>query len=162
MMKILVISDTHVSSGMGRLPKSVYDALEGVDMVIHAGDIVSMDVIDELKAVAPVEAVSGNMDGFDVAGKLPGKKVVEADGYRIGVTHGAGPVSSIEQRVMDIFRDDKVDCIVFGHSHNGVVKFVNGILLVNPGSPTDRTWARRNTFAIIETQPRLTANIMDV
>jgi len=161
-MRILVLSDTHVSSGMGRLPGKVYDALKDADLVIHAGDIVTMDVIDELAAEAPVEAVSGNMDGFDVSGKLPGKRVVLADGYRIGVTHGAGPVSSIERRVMDIFRDDNVDCIVFGHSHAALVKHVDGILLVNPGSPTDRHWARFNSFAVIETKPELRADIIEV
>jgi len=161
-MKILVLSDTHVHSGMGKLPARIYEALKDADMVIHAGDIVTMDVVDELSAEKPVEAVSGNMDGFAVSGKLPGKRVVVADGYRIGVTHGAGPVSSIEDRVMRIFEDDNVDCIVFGHSHRALVKHVNGILLVNPGSPTDRTYTKSNSFAIIDTDPDLRADIVDI
>lgn len=148
-MKIACISDTHISHGTGKLPKALYEGLKGSDLILHAGDITSMDVIEELSAIAPVEAVAGNMDGWDIAGKLPEDRVIEAAGLKIGLTHGGGSVSDIEDRVLARFEKDNVDCVVFGHSHRATVKWVGRVLLVNPGSPTDKRWAPFNSYAVI-------------
>jgi len=159
-MKIGVVSDTHISHGMGKLPKALYEGLKGVDLILHAGDIVSMDVLEELKLIAPVEAVAGNMDGWDVARTLPEKKVVQAGKFRIGITHGYGKVHDIEERVIKAFEGEGVDCIVFGHSHKAIVERHGAVLLVNPGSPTDRTWASYNSYAFIHTNGEITAEIV--
>jgi len=158
-MKVLCISDTH-ADGMGKLPAALYDALKTADLILHAGDITSPSVIDELKAIAPVEAVAGNMDGWDISNHHPDKKVVEAGGFRIGITHGAGRVTNIEERVLAIFENDNVDCIVFGHSHHPVVTWHGRVLLVNPGSPTDKRWAPYNSYAVLELTDKITAEIV--
>lgn len=161
-MKIGVISDTHVSNGIGKLPAALYEGLAGVDMILHAGDIVSMDVIHELAAIAPVEAVAGNMDDWNVASRLPEKKLVKAGKFTIGITHGAGKVTTIEERVLSVFAGDDVDCIVYGHSHNPSVTRHGKVLLVNPGSPTDKRWARINSYAIITVDDELTVEIISL
>ena len=148
-MKIFCISDTHISNGTGKLPKTLYNGLKGADLILHAGDITSMDVIEELSAIAPIEAVAGNMDGWDIAGKLPESRVIEAAGFKIGLAHGGGSVADIEDRVIRRFEQDGVDCIVFGHSHKALVKWVGRVLLVNPGSPTDKRCAPYNSYAVI-------------
>ena len=158
-MKVICISDTHVD-GMGKLPAALYDALKTADLIIHAGDITSPSVIEELMSMAPVEAVAGNMDGWDISNYHPKKKVVEAGGFRIGITHGAGRVTNIEERVLAIFEGDNVDCIVFGHSHNPVVSRHGRVLLVNPGSPTDKRWAPYISYAVLELTDNITAEIV--
>jgi len=161
-MKIGVVSDTHVFSGMGKLPDKLYEGLRGVDLILHAGDIVSMDVIEELGHIAPVEAVSGNMDGWDVASRLPQRKIVQAGRFRIGLVHRAGGVPGMEERLLELFKDDNVDCIVYGHSHNPNVERRGKVLLVNPGSPTDKTWAPYNSYAMIHADDELTAEIISL
>ena len=160
-MKVICVSDTH-ADGMGKLPAALYDALKTADLILHAGDITSPDVLEELKAIAPVEAVAGNMDGWDITNHHPDKKVVEAGGFRIGITHGAGRVTNIEERVLAIFENDNVDCIVFGHSHHAVVSQHGRVLLVNPGSPTDKRWAPYNSVAILVVGEDMRAEIIRI
>jgi len=159
-MKIGVVSDTHITSGMGKLPRALYEGLKGVDLILHAGDIVCMEVIEDLSLIAPVEAVAGNMDGWDVASRLPGKKVLNIGGFTFGLTHGAGKVPGMEERMLGMFEADNVDCIVYGHSHNPKVERHGRVLLVNPGSPTDRRWAPYNSYALITLSDAITAEIV--
>lgn len=154
------ISDTHL---IGRpLADNVLEAFEGVDMILHAGDILEMAVVDQLSAIAPTLAVKGNMDHGEVARTLPEKRVVEAGGFRIGLTHGSGPPSGITWRVAKMFEGDACDCIVFGHTHNGLIKRRGEMLFFNPGSPTDRMFARRNSVGIIEVAGGIEPRIVDV
>jgi putative phosphoesterase len=159
-MKIACISDTHVERGMGKLPTALYEGLKGVDLILHAGDIVSMDVIEELKLIAPVEAVAGNMDGWDVTRHLPAKKVIQAGRFKIGLMHGWSKLPGLEERLLESFKDDEIDCLVYGHSHTPKVERRGRILLVNPGSPTDKRWAPYNSFAIIHVNGELSAEII--
>jgi putative phosphoesterase len=89
-MKIGVISDTHLRSSAKLLPNIIYQVFDGVDMILHAGDILIDEVIIELEAIAPVYAVAGNNDGYDMLVKYRRKKIIEAGGKRIGLTHGSG------------------------------------------------------------------------
>ncbi|HLB24728.1 MAG TPA: metallophosphoesterase family protein, partial [Nitrospirota bacterium] len=89
-MKIVCISDTHVHSTFERLPAALYDAVKDADLILHAGDIVILELIEGLKAFAPVEAVAGNMDDWEVAKVLPAKKVIQAGRFSIGLIHGGG------------------------------------------------------------------------
>ncbi len=161
-MKIICISDTHIENGNKKLPDVLIRALEGADLILHAGDITSLAVIDELKAYAPVEAVAGNMDGFDVAEKLPEKTIIQAGRFRIGLVHGGGSVRDLEERVVRMFRHDGVDCIVYGHSHRANIENRDGVLLVNPGSPTDRVHAKENSYAVITDNEELNAEIIKI
>ena len=132
-MQLGVISDTHLRSGTGDLCPRLAAAFEGVDLILHAGDIVARSVLEDLAGIAPVEAVAGNMDLPEVKRVLPEARIIEVGGHRIGLTHGAGPVSSIRPRVRGLF--EGVSAIVFGHTHSPLICREEGILLVNPGSP---------------------------
>ena len=148
-MRIVCISDTHVPSGMGKLPPALYEALKGADLIIHAGDLTSPDIIEELGAYAPVEAVVGNMDGADLAETLPDGKVINAGGLTIAIAHGSGPPEGIEDRLLEKYRPGEIDILVYGHSHNPNIERRSGVLLVNPGSPTDKRWAPYTSYAVI-------------
>ena len=163
MKRIGVISDTHIPGRMDRLPTELLHALTEVDCIIHAGDIVSMPVIDHLKKIAPVYAVCGNMDTADVRHQLPSTYILEIEGKKIGITHGAGDPFTIKKRILKLFRDSTVDCIVFGHTHHAEVDISDGILLVNPGSPTDRMFTQKQSFALltIDDAGQLTADIIN-
>lgn len=142
-MKIGVISDTHIPMRAKQLPGQVIEAFKEVDHIIHAGDIVSLEVLDLLERFAPVTAVSGNVDPVTIEEILGFKKLITLKGYRIGVTHGHGASGSTVDRAVKCFENDNVDCIIFGHSHIPYCEKINNILLFNPGSPTDK---RRNEF----------------
>jgi hypothetical protein len=123
-------------------------ALAGVDHVVHAGDLVTLAVLDDLDAIAPTTAVVGNCDPPEVAGRLPARATLALAGQRIGVAHGHQRPTLQNQYVargydapeFDLFYQAMAaqlpdcDVIVFGHFHAPVVKRWNGILFVNPGS----------------------------
>ncbi|MFH2139123.1 MAG: metallophosphoesterase family protein [Candidatus Omnitrophota bacterium] len=148
-MKIGVISDTHIPMACDYLPESVGEAFKDVDMILHAGDIVTMKVIDQLKQInSNIEVVSGNMDAPDVQARFPDKKIITAGKFKIGLIHGWGDPATLPERVLDEFK--KVDIIVFGHSHIPYNKEKKGVLLFNPGSPTDMIHAPYNSVGILE------------
>ena len=129
-MRIAVLSDTHVRT-LNEVPAAVRQALGGVDLILHAGDFTELAVLDELKTVAEVRAVCGNMDSRELKGILPRKDVFELQGKRIGLTHGWGPPWEMELWVRRMFAD--VDLVVFGHSHKVCHRYVQGSLMFNPG-----------------------------
>ena len=145
-MKIGLISDTHMSSG--RVPQPIIRALTGVDLILHAGDLTGLDVLRHLEAIAPVTAVQGNMDSPGVLLDLPLKTIVEAEGHRIGLIHGhhvphpdhvlAQPLNfeALHAYLLSEFRDEGVEYIVYGHTHQAHIVTVADVLLVNPGSAT--------------------------
>lgn len=142
-MKVGVLSDTHIPLRAKKLPHEVLQAFKKVDHIIHAGDIISYEVLDVLESLAPVTAVSGNVDPEQLQDVLGDKKIITLNGYRIGVTHGHGKSGRTLERAIKCFENDLVDCIIFGHSHIPYCEVRSQILLFNPGSPTDK---RRNQF----------------
>jgi len=150
-----VISDTHIPDQYEHIPKVVLDAFKQVDLVIHAGDMVSLGVIDELKSVCvKVVAVAGNMDQDAVKKKYPVKQVLDILSYRLGVMHGAGSAFNLLDLLKDAFKEDNCDLIIFGHSHKPMNEKIGRVLFFNPGSATDRT-AEYNSYGIIELKKRL-------
>ena len=147
-MKLGVVSDTHLQDGSG-LPARLIDGLNGVDMILHAGDIVLPAVLSRLEQIAPVEAVCGNMDGWALRDKLHEQQILQLNGRRIGLIHGSGGPSKLAARVRKKFGKD-VDIIVFGHSHHPMNETIDGVLMFNPGSPTEKRSAPHRTFGIIE------------
>lgn len=149
MALVVVLSDTHIRrGGTRRLPDSAYPYLERAERILHAGDIVVGDVLDELGGFAPVTAVLGNND-VELAGLLPDTVVEEIGGVRVGVVHDSGPSSGRAGRMRRRFPDAGV--VVFGHSHipwNG--PGLDGQLLFNPGSPTDRRSQPHHTLGTLE------------
>ena len=159
-MLVGCVSDTHL---IGRaLPESVLEAFEGADLILHAGDILEMAVVEQLSAIAETLAVKGNMDHGEVARTLPDRRVIKVEGFTVGLTHGSGPPSGITWKVARLFENDGCDCIVFGHTHNSLIKERNGVLFFNPGSPTDRMFARRNTVGLLEITDKIELRIVDV
>ena len=153
-VKIGVISDTHIPDRGQHLPQVVLDAFKQVDLVVHAGDIISLGVIDELKSVCPnVVVVAGNMDPEAVRKKYPVKEILEILGYRIGAMHGSGPASNLLALLKDCFKDDSCDLIIFGHSHKPMKEEIGGTLFFNPGSAIDPA-AEYNSYGIIELKKR--------
>jgi uncharacterized protein len=147
MVRVAIISDTHIPKAALELPKQLLEALPGFDLILHAGDLVRMAVLDELRALAPVTAVSGNMDPPEISGVLPEKTVVEVGGKTIGLIHGWGPPMGIERRVLSRFSG--VDAVVFGHTHKPMVEWRKGVLLLNPGTPNDRRFSNRLSYATL-------------
>ena len=135
-MRIAVLADTHVNM-LEHLPKKIIDAISAVDLVIHAGDFTDLQVLKELKRLKEIKAVQGNMDSMELKTLLPFKEIVEIESKRIGITHGSGSPWGIEERVREMFESDRIDIIVYGHSHQSQNKVVDDILLFNPGKATD-------------------------
>jgi len=135
-MRIAVLADTHVNT-LEHLPKKIIDAISTVDLVIHAGDFTDVQVFKDLKQLRGVKAVQGNMDSMELKTVLPVKEIVEIGNKRIGITHGSGSPRGIEERVRKMFESDRIDIIVYGHSHQSQNRVINGILLFNPGKATD-------------------------
>lgn len=154
-MKVGVVSDTHLAKINLSRPlqqefvKKVEELFANVDLILHAGDVGSLDVLDFLGKFAPVKAVYGNMDDLLIRRGLPEKLVVEVEEARIGLTHGSGPPWGITSRLLDVFREESIDCLVFGHTHEPFNKVVSGILMFNPGSPTDTIYASQNSLGLL-------------
>ncbi|MBN1289012.1 MAG: metallophosphoesterase family protein [Actinobacteria bacterium] len=157
-MLIGVLADTHLTGEP--VPEQIINAFRGVDMILHAGDILDMAVLDQLAALAETIAVRGNMDRGDVLRILPARRVIEVNGFRIGLTHGFGAPHGMTQRVGSQF--DDVDCIVFGHTHTPLVKDEEGIVYLNPGTPTDRLFASRNSVGFLEVADKIIPRIVDI
>ena len=138
-MLVAVISDTHLPRGNRTLPAACVERLRGADLILHAGDLVTADVLADLRALGPpVAAVHGNVDDEQVRRLLPSARLVEAGDARIAMTHDAGPAGGRLQRLRARFAD--ADAVVFGHSHVPLHERdeASGFQIFNPGSPTDR------------------------
>ncbi len=160
-MKIGVISDTHIPVAADNIPKKVLEAFKDVDMVIHAGDLVDLSVLDTLKSVCKnVLAISGNMDSQKVKIKLPEKQVLEVGNYKIGIMHGSGHPNGLIELAAKIFKDDNVNIVIFGHSHAAMNEKKGNVLYFNPGSPTDKVFAAYNSYGILEINDKIEGKII--
>jgi putative phosphoesterase len=134
-LHVAVLADTHVRPGRS-LPERVWREVRGADVILHAGDVLTRELLDELATLAPVHAVLGNNDrGLERV--LPERLELELAGVGVAMVHDAGPRAGRERRVHRWFPD--ADLVVFGHSHEPVdAEGVGGQRLFNPGSPTQR------------------------
>ena len=150
-MVIAVISDTHLPRGSRRIPDACLERLRAADLVIHAGDIATREVLDDLRECNPrVEAVFGNVDTAELQRSLPESRVIDADGARIAIVHDAGPRTGRITRMRKRFPD--ADAVIFGHSHIPLHErdADDGFQIFNPGSPTDRRRQPQHTMGIAE------------
>jgi putative phosphoesterase len=134
---VAVVADTHLQPGRSStLPPAAIAQLERADVILHAGDVLTAEVLDELGRHAPVHAVLGNNDRT-LVGRLPERLELTIGGVAIAMVHDAGPRAGREQRLQRWFPDARI--VVFGHSHEPVdAKGVGVQRLFNPGSPTQR------------------------
>ena len=164
MLRLGVISDTHIPNRSRMVPPAVFEVFEGVDAILHAGDVNVRDALIELEAIAPVHGVLGNNDDWSLHGVLPERARLElGDGagndgttggsgtaptVTIGMIHNSGATQGRRRRMAAAFPGCRV--VVFGHSHQPVVEDDGSLLLLNPGSAVDPRRAKVPTVAILE------------
>ena len=146
-MRIGVISDTH-----GLLRPEVFDAFREVDHIVHGGDVGPASILGELSAIAPVTAVYGNTDGWELRRRLPQVARIELDGFTIVVTHGDQFGSPTPEKVQAAFPDAEI--IVFGHTHRPVLTLVDVVVTVmNPGGAGPRRFDLPSSVGVLELEP---------
>lgn len=141
-MRVGLISDTH-----GQLRPEVFDRFEGVDRILHAGDIGSVDLLIELEAIAPVTAVRGNTDGFDVRARVLEVARLELDGRETVVVHGDQFGSPRPEVLLAAYPTAEI--IVYGHTHRPLVERRDGRLVVNPGAAGPRRFNLEPSVGIL-------------
>jgi putative phosphoesterase len=149
-MLIAVISDTHLPRGARRLPEACIERIASADLLLHAGDFSTLEVLRELEAIGPpVVGVHGNVDSAELCRLLPAERVVEAGGARIAMLHDAGPGAGRLAR-MRARLGERAALVVFGHSHMPLhEQDDDGFQILNPGSPTERRRAPTHTMGLI-------------
>jgi putative phosphoesterase len=146
-MEIAIISDTHLPKGHRRLPDECLRRLRAADLIVHAGDLSTLEVLAELEACGEVIAVAGNVDDANVRARLPTTAMLTAVGHRIAVIHDAGPARGRLARLHARFPD--AEAVIFGHSHIPLhERERDGFQIFNPGSPTVRRRAPHHTMGI--------------
>ena len=146
-MRLGIIADTH-----GQLRPEVFQAFEGVDHILHAGDVGPAALLAELRVIAPVTAVYGNTDGFDLRGTLPQVATLELDGFSIVVTHGDQLGSPTPDKLHQAFPEAEI--IVYGHTHRPLLTLVDVVVTVmNPGGAGPRRFGLPPSVGIMELEP---------
>jgi hypothetical protein len=142
-----IISDTHIPGRVKSLPREIFETFNGVDLIIHLGDIENLETIKELEKIAKVIAVEGNMDQKETKEKSPERILLKIYGWKIGVIHSPFPFwlgshfNFIQEKAAQrLIEKEGFDILIFGHTHRPFLKELNlkgkKILLINPGSAT--------------------------
>jgi hypothetical protein len=153
-----VISDTHIPSRAKEIPGKAFLVFQGAEYLIHAGDIVSLEVIEDLEKIAPVVAVKGNMDrGIN----LPEMNSLEIEGWRIGVVHDSFSPWRMG-KMKRIARENAFDVLIFGHTHRPFVREEDGKLFLNPGSPTNPFLSKPSVALLKVRKDRIEAEIINL
>jgi putative phosphoesterase len=145
-LSIGLISDTH-----GLLRNEVYAAFEAADEILHAGDVGDPAILTELEVIAPVSAVYGNVDGWDVRESAAECLELERCGVKIVVIHGHQFGSPRAEDLVAAYPESSV--IVYGHTHQPTIQEVDGTLVVNPGSAGHQRFGKPVTAAMLELSP---------
>ena len=160
-VQIAIISDTHLPRGSRALPAGCVERLTAADLLVHAGDFSTVDVLEELRAMNRVVAVHGNVDEDRVQAVLPESAVVNAGERRIAVIHDAGPATGRLARLRARFPG--ADAVIFGHSHIPLhERAPDGFQIFNPGSPTDRRRQAHHTMGVCQAGRRLQFRLIEL
>ncbi|HLX50160.1 MAG TPA: metallophosphoesterase family protein [Streptosporangiaceae bacterium] len=147
-MRVVVLADTHAPRRWKSCPLRVASYLRRADVILHAGDVCTAEVLDELAGYAPVYAVRGNNDGADVAAwGAPDVAELDLGGLRVAMVHDSGQTAGRMRRMRRMFPD--ADLVVFGHSHIPFDEMEDGLRAFNPGSPTDRRRQPAGTLGVL-------------
>jgi uncharacterized protein len=148
-MLVAVISDTHMPRGARRLPGGFVERIRGADLLLHAGDFATLEVLRELERIGPpLVGVHGNVDTAELRRLLPAERIVRVEGARIAMVHDAGASAGRLERLRRRF-GDCADAVVFGHSHLPLhERAADGFQIFNPGSPTERRRAPEHTMGL--------------
>lgn len=162
-MRVVVLSDTHSPRFWKHCPPAVAAHLRTADLILHAGDVCTTDVLDELTSYAPVHVVLGNNDRPEVADwGAPETLEIDLDGVAVAMIHDSGPRDGRLRRMRQRF--PAADVVIFGHSHIPLDMAEAGLRIFNPGSPTDKRRQPYGTLGVlqIEVSTLVTANIVDL
>ncbi|MGI9050893.1 MAG: metallophosphoesterase family protein [Rubrobacteraceae bacterium] len=143
-----VIADTHIPRRAKILPEDLLSYLERTDLILHAGDLMAPALLDVLGSYAPVRAVRGNLEPPEAS--LPETLEVDFGGVRVAMVHDSGRKQGRRSRMKRRFPEARV--IIFGHSHIPWLEDEDGLLLLNPGSPTDKRRQPDHTFALLRVE----------
>ncbi|MBL7196882.1 MAG: metallophosphoesterase family protein [Candidatus Omnitrophica bacterium] len=160
-MKIGVISDTHIPERALNIPKEIYSAFKDVELILHAGDLVTLDVLKSLNKICPVKAVYGNMDTPETSSVLKEKEIIDIKNFKIGLIHGRGHPANLISFAKNAF-GEKLDIIVFGHSHVPFNEKLSGVLFFNPGSPTDTIFSPYLSYGLLEINDDIKSKIVSL
>ncbi|UFU00431.1 metallophosphoesterase [Radiobacillus kanasensis] len=148
-MKIIVVSDTHIPKRGSMIPDLLDQEEKKADLLIHAGDWQTTEVLRYFQKHIEVVGVAGNVDEPSLIDELGWRKLIHCNGVQIGVIHGHGKGKTTEKRAYEAFKDEAVDIIIFGHSHIPVKNVINGVTMFNPGSATDKRRQKQFSFGKI-------------
>jgi uncharacterized protein len=145
-MKIGVVADTHSRP----LPRQMVRDFKNMDAIIHAGDFCHLEDLKKFEELKEVNGVYGNMDDGTIRRLFPRRQILKFDAVAVGLFHGEGPPQKIVDVVKNEFRDDNVNVIVFGHSHQPLNEKINNVIFFNPGSPNDTIFAPYCSYGVLE------------
>ena len=166
-VRIIVIGDTHISD-FNELPPEMLQAILSADWVLHVGDYTSKNILDELiKLKGPqFVGVYGNADPLSIRNQVLEKEIIEVNSKKIGITHPAvgGTYEKTKKKVLRSFKDDTVDVIIYGHTHDPIIEYFNGIMLVNPGKGylEKEYFGAPTSFAILTLDKKIHAEIKNI
>jgi uncharacterized protein len=160
-VKIGVLSDTHIHT-LKEIPPAFLESLRGFDIIIHLGDFVCMELVEYLKSFNNFYGIAGNHDPHSIKSILPSQDVVEVNGKRLGLIHGYWFPLFCQHRSLARFKRDKVDAILYGHTHVIRNEMVNNILFFNPGSALALWPAPWKTLGILSVGDTVTGEIVSV
>ncbi len=164
-MKAGVFADTHLRGYDKRFAGIVAELFKDVDLIVHAGDVVSPDVLN-MFAHKELKVVCGNMDPISLHKQYPEKIVFEVNGFRFAVIHdlnkvkGWGMTTNLSEKIGKFF--GRVDCLIHGHTHDPSLSKSDGTILFNPGSATDNRYLPFNTVGIIDINERIEIDILEI
>ncbi|XVQ08060.1 metallophosphoesterase family protein [Spirillospora sp. CA-255316] len=148
-MNVVALADTHAPRRWRSCPPAVAAHLRHADLILHAGDVCTAAVLDELAQYAPVKAVLGNNDGPDVAAwGAPERLELELDRLRVAMVHDSGQKKGRLARMRRWFPE--AGLVVFGHSHIPLDESDGELRIFNPGSPTDRRRQPHGTLGLLD------------
>jgi len=147
-----VVADTHLSAraaARAGLPAPLVEGLRGVDLILHAGDVTSLEALALFEALAPVRAVYGNNEDAALHVRLPRIRYFRFGRFTAGLMHGHDVERMTARQAAEHTLSGRVDVAIFGHSHRPVCEWREGTLFFNPGSPTQKRWEPRYSYGII-------------
>lgn len=158
-MKIVVMSDTHLTRTTDQFKALCAQFCDDADLVVHLGDWERIELLSFLERY-PLEAVAGNMDDHYIRQRLPASKVIQAGKFKLGLIHGWGAPSGIRQRIGRTL--GPVNAVLFGHTHTPLVQVEDGTLWFNPGSLFQGRGNARNTIGILRIGDEIEAEIVGI
>ena len=173
-MRVAVLSDTHVPASLRTLPDALLTLLQGVDRILHAGDITMPEILDRLEKIAPTTAVVGNMDPPAMRLRLNEREILEFGGHTLGLAHGHQRHALQDQYIVSSYDDPAFDLfyqamstqlpgaqiILFGQFHRPVIRRWKEIVFINPGSIAPPH--ERPTFATLDLGETVEAHIVEL